>query len=286
MPLVSVVMPVLDAAGTVRAAARSILAEDDVDLELLVVDNGSTDGTVSLVRELDDHRVRLLGCQDRGIVPALNTGLAACSGAFVGRMDADDISVPGRLAKQVARLQADPSLSLVGTWFDVFREDPKDPVRISALVDSDGALRRRLLTGNPFAHGTLMFRRSSVGAYGEDAPFAEDYALILECAARGGLAVVPEVLYHWREHAGSSTASVNRRTAAERVRAGAWMPDGLVDDERTWARPFWAGHPRNRVLRWNTRLLAAAIRRGRLTTAARLLALSGASPRRRIGVDG
>jgi len=128
MPRVAVLMPVRDAARTVRAAAASILRQTFRDLALVCVDDGSTDGTPAVLARLAerDRRVEVVRGPGEGIARALGRGLARCDAEVIARMDADDVAHPSRLALQLEALDADPALAAVGSRVRLF---PRGAVR-------------------------------------------------------------------------------------------------------------------------------------------------------------
>jgi glycosyltransferase involved in cell wall biosynthesis len=113
VPTVSVLMPCWNRERFIGDAIRSILAQTFTDLELIVVDDGSTDGTRAVVASFDDPRLRCLSCEHRGISAAMNAGLAAAQGKFIARLDSDDWWMPDMLATQIAMLDARPDVGLV-----------------------------------------------------------------------------------------------------------------------------------------------------------------------------
>ena len=129
-PVVSVLLPVRNAAGTVEAAVRSVLEQTLAELEVLAVEDGSTDGTRAVLERLsrEDARVRVLPQDARGLVAALQHGLTRARGTYLARMDADDVSLPRRLEASVAALEADAALTGVAAGVALFREDaPPSP---------------------------------------------------------------------------------------------------------------------------------------------------------------
>ena len=124
-PLVSVLLPYRDAAATIEAAVESLLAED-FPFELLAVDDGSRDEGPARVARLAarDGRLRLLATGGVGIPGALSHALAEARAPFLARMDGDDLSLPGRLARSLALLESDPRLAAVGTQVEAFAEGP------------------------------------------------------------------------------------------------------------------------------------------------------------------
>jgi glycosyltransferase involved in cell wall biosynthesis len=209
MPRVSVLLPVRNAARTLRAAATSILRQTERDLALVCVDDGSTDDTPAVLARLAerDRRVVVLRGPGEGIARALNRGLGACDGEIVARMDADDLAHPRRLAAQRAALEADPTLAAAGARVRLF---PRAQVRggmtryahwLNGLVTPE-LVARDLLVEAPLVHPASVVRRAALAAAGgwRDGPFPEDYDLWLRIFAAGGrLTNVPETLLSWRE---------------------------------------------------------------------------------------
>jgi glycosyltransferase involved in cell wall biosynthesis len=211
-PRVSVLLPVHDGASYLEQAVRSILEQSLSDLELIVIDDGSTDGSRDISRRLEeaDGRVRVVARPQTGITGALTDGLALARAELVARMDADDLALPERLEKQVAYLEAHSACVAVGTAFLVI--DPRgDPIKVPDTPIAHDAIDARLLRGDGWAlaHPTVMMRRATlraVGGYRSAFDKVEDLDLFLRMAERGRLANLPEVLLHLRQHFASSTA--------------------------------------------------------------------------------
>ncbi len=243
VPLVSVVLPVRDGAAFVAEAIGSILTQTLDAFELLVVDDGSRDATPAIIGGLAarDRRIRVLTQPSLGLVPALNRGLAEARGPYVARMDADDLAMPERLARQVAALDAHPTVAALGSFCRVIGRDgtvlghrhrrpPTEPAAIRC------ALRR----GNCMIHPTMMLRRSAVldaGGYRAAFRLAEDFDLWLRLAERHDLMNLPEPLLTYRQHtAQSEWQDVEQRALSElgalvvaaQRRAGADDPAGSV----------------------------------------------------------
>ena len=186
MPLVSVLLPTRDAAATLRAAAVSILRGSLRDLELVVVDDGSTDATPALLDRLAgrDRRVRVVRGPGEGIAAALTRGLAASDAPLVARMDADDVAWPGRLALQVAALAAEPALAAAGARVRLFpRARVQGGMRryvawLNGLT-SPALVARDLFVEAPLVHPAALLRRGPLEQVGgwRDGPFPEDYDL-------------------------------------------------------------------------------------------------------------
>lgn len=209
MPRVSVLLPCRNAAAHLGEALRSLAAQTWRDLEIVAVDDASTDATSALLRDWGTRAcpLRLVQGRGQGIVAALNLAVAAARGELLARMDADDIAEPERLARQVAALDAAPALAGCGTGVRYF---PRDIVRdgsldyerwLNSLTSPDAIFRDRFIEC-PIAHPTLLIRRSafeSAGGY-RDAGWPEDYDLVLRLLSGGyRLSNLPQVLLHWRD---------------------------------------------------------------------------------------
>ncbi len=208
LPLVTVLLPVRDGGAFVAEAIGSILAQTFDALELLVVDDGSGDATPAIVGGFaaQDRRVRVLTQSPLGLVAALNRGLAEARGAYVARIDADDVAMPERLARQAAALDAHESVAAVGSACHVIdragavqghRYPPTEPEAIRS------ALRR----GNCMLHPTMMLRRAAVlkaGAYRAAFRLAEDFDLWLRLSEHHDLMNLPECLVGYRWHGDQS----------------------------------------------------------------------------------
>ncbi|HEX7051066.1 MAG TPA: glycosyltransferase [Longimicrobiales bacterium] len=224
MPRISILMPCRDAAACLTEAAASLDTQTYPDFEVVAVDDGSEDHTHDALLDWArrDPRVRVLRSPRRGIVAALTAGLAAAHGELIARMDADDVADPQRFEKQVALLDAEPTITACGTGVRYFpRAAVRDGARryerwLNGLTTPD-AIARDIFVECPIPHPTLLIRRSAlvaVGGYREiGAP--EDYDLVLRLWAAGHrMAKVPEVLLHWRESPGRASRTDPRYSAA------------------------------------------------------------------------
>jgi glycosyltransferase involved in cell wall biosynthesis len=210
-PRVSVLLPARDAEATVEVAVRSILEQTLSDLEVIAVDDGSSDATGAVLARLaaEDERVRVLTTPGLGLVGALNLGLTACHAPLIARMDADDESLPRRLEVSVAALDANPALAGVGTGVDIFRDDrPPSPNLqaygrwLSSLTSPELLFRDRLVE-SPLCHPSVTLRRAALDAVAgwRDGDFPEDWDLWLRLLEAGHrLTAVSEVLHRWRDH--------------------------------------------------------------------------------------
>jgi len=186
-PRVTVLMPVHDAAGFIGQALASVLGQSVSDIECLVVDDGSTDGSAVIAGGTGDPRVRVIRRAHEGMTRALNAGLARARGEYVARLDADDWSAPDRLAQQAAFLDAHAEVVLVGTGIVLVDEAGR---RLRDYLYSTGhdAIARELHQGvNPLPHSSITFRREIVmkaGGYNEVFRISQDYDLYLRLLER------------------------------------------------------------------------------------------------------
>lgn len=211
---VTVLLPVYNGGRHLAAAVSSILTQTHQDLELLAIDDGSTDGSGELLEALDDSRVRVLHQSNVGLVATLNRGLAEARHEVVARMDADDLSSESRLQLQVGFLVSNPDVAAVGCCYDVIDEDDTriDSVHTAA---APAYLRRQLYFRNVLPHAGMTFRRDAVLAVGgyRDVGPAEDYDLWTRLVQRYPIASLPDSLLQYR-----STATGISVLAAEQQR--------------------------------------------------------------------
>lgn len=232
MPVVSVLMPCFNAAGTIEEALSSLADQTLTDYELIAVEDGSGDQTMDILKAwaARDNRIQILPQPHSGIIQALNNGLARCQAPYVARMDTDDRSHPQRLALQVNYLESNPQITVVGSLVAGF---PDRHVRqgfqiylewLNALV-SDEAIRREIFIESPFPHPSVAFRRDPVvleGGYQEHG-WPEDYDLWLRLYLAGDrFAKIPQVLLEWREHPQRLTRTDSRYSLENFLRAKAY----------------------------------------------------------------
>jgi glycosyltransferase involved in cell wall biosynthesis len=200
-----VLLPVWNSEAFLEQAMESILRQTFSSFELLVIDDGSSDRSAAIADRLAsrDHRVRVLRRSHEGLSPALNAGIAAARGEYVARMDADDISVPDRLQKQVAYLDAHPACVAVGTWIEVVDEAGRH-IGLKTFVKKHDEISAALLRCiSPIAHPTVVARRDALlaaGGYDARRYPSEDLDLWFRLGERGELANLGEPLLQYRRH--------------------------------------------------------------------------------------
>lgn len=228
IPLVSVVMPIYNADAYLRKAIESILAQSFRDFELIVIDDGSTDTSLEIIKSYFDKRIRLIKKQNNsGIIDSLNKGIRVASGKYIARMDADDISLPNRLKLQIDFLEINSNHALVGTTIEAI-DNNGNSIDVYPEPTEDDDLKKGLLVRNVFAHGSTMMRTEivrKVGGYTSFALHAEDYDLWTKIARSHKIANLVDLLYKWRVNpAGVSSVRANdQRIAAKRVTDREWQ---------------------------------------------------------------
>ncbi len=201
-------MPVYNGATYLREAIDSILTQTFVDFEFLIINDGSTDLSETIIATYDDPRIKYLkNDHNLGLVNTLNLGIEAAQGEYIARMDADDISLPTRFATQVAFLDQQPEVGACGTAYRYFGEVneekvlPSNPKEAFVLLSSTSCL----------GHPTSMIRKSVLDRhsirYESAYEYAEDYAFWIRISQVASLCSLPEslLLYRWHPHNKSKT---------------------------------------------------------------------------------
>lgn len=206
-PALSVLLPVYNCPRYVGAAIESILSQTFCDFEFLIIDDGSTDETSSVLKQYSDPRIRHIRQENKGLAGTLNAGIGLARGKYIARQDQDDISLPERFERQFAYLEENPDCGLLGTWARIMETDHLAE-RFHRHPSDPSELRYQLLFNNPFVHSSVMIRKSvldAVGGYSTDPERQppEDYELWSRILQVAGVANLPEVLLYYREIPGS-----------------------------------------------------------------------------------
>jgi glycosyltransferase involved in cell wall biosynthesis len=271
VPTISCVVPAYNAERYLRSAIDSILKQTWGDFELIVVDDGSTDSTLEILREYErrDARVRPISRPNTGHTGAINDGIAAARGEFIARMDADDLALPERFAKQIAFLRANPDVVVVGGSVELI--DPHDiPIGESRQPTTHEEIDAKLMhgSGGVIPHPLATFRKSAydrVGPYRAKFNGSEDLDLWLRFAEIGKVANLPEILLKYRRHYQAFSFAKNQvqmqhkahilGEAAERR----GLPKPQLDMDKYWKPP----PVDEQILKWGWR----AIKVGRIDAA-------------------
>ena len=198
---VSVLMSVYNGEKYLRESLTSIYNQAFQDFEFIIIDDCSSDNTPRIIREYKDSRTVIYrNLSNMGSTKSLNIGLGLCKGRYVARMDADDISHPERLGKQVKFLDSHKACLVVGVWARVIDENGKQYDTFK-YPQNFSEIKKVLMTLNPIVHGAIMARRGAIircGGYNEKFIYAQDYDLWLRLSELGQLQNIPEELYSLR----------------------------------------------------------------------------------------
>lgn len=264
-PAIAVLMTVFNGGCHLAPAVQSILSQSHTDFEFLIVDDASTDGSIETLQTLaaGDSRIRLLlNDRNKGQTACLNQGLREAKGKWIARQDADDISLPGRLAAQWAAVQSCPDLVLLGVNGLII--DDKGVFRglIHAPLHDPG-IRWSMPFRNPFIHTGVMFRAGE-GFYNEEFKICQDWEFWSRLAERGRLANLANRLVAYRHsekslsHASAERTDLESAEIVSRIWLGRFgeepsqsslltsFRNGLTSEKRS---PFWDFY-RDTRMRW------------------------------------
>lgn len=219
MPRISVVIPCYNAERYLGEAIDSIRGQTCQDLEIVVVDDGSTDGTRELVARVKDSRLRYLYQDNRGPAAARNRGIAAAQGQYIAPLDADDLALPQRLEGQLAMLEAEPDLAVVGSGYVWIDDEGHHLSWANHSWQKYPELNefRNWLFDCPFVPSATMFRRAAwvdVGGFDEDLIGPEDWNFWMRLALHGHrMAWHREVVCLYRHRADSVSQDAERMSA-------------------------------------------------------------------------
>ncbi|WP_053362684.1 glycosyltransferase family 2 protein [Bacillus sp. FJAT-27251] len=208
---VTVLMPVFNGEKYLKQAIKSILRQTYKNFEFLIIDDGSTDKSVKIIKTYKDPRIRLVrNKKNIGLIKTLNKGLSLARGEYIARMDCDDISLPKRLEKQVEFMDQHPDIGVCGTAVKLIGKKvkwqfPSDPDHIKC----------QLLFANTIAHPTAMIRKKVLNNIKyEKYAHAEDYHLWVTLSNKTKLTNLPEILLKYRQHSKQVSNKFNRKQQA------------------------------------------------------------------------
>lgn len=233
-PLISVIMPVYNAALFVREAIESVLAQTLGDFELIVIDDASTDRSREVLGGITDPRCRVLAnATNLGAAETKNRGIEEARGEFLAFLDADDLAVPRRFARQVEWLRAHPDVGVLGANMEYIDTTGKSLATFDLAELDSRALRARLLFRNGIAQSSVMLRAAALSKsrFRREFEPAEDYDLWVRMDC--GLAVLGETLVRYRVHeqSVSATKSAAMLRAVRAIHAAQLSGLGLDDSE-------------------------------------------------------
>ncbi|MFH0942942.1 MAG: glycosyltransferase [Candidatus Beckwithbacteria bacterium] len=213
-PKLTVIMPVYNQDAVVLAAVDSIVNQTFSDFIFIIIDDASSDNSLEILRSAvkKDQRIRLITNHHHlGLTKSLNQALRLVSTKYIARMDADDISLPTRLVKQINFLETHPQIMLLGTAAYLV-DDTGKQIGLKRCPSDHNRLRTQILKYCPFIHPTWMFRRSilqEIGEYNEAFPFSQDYELALRITRRFKTANLAEPLIKYRVNSAQAISLKN-----------------------------------------------------------------------------
>lgn len=204
-PQISIIMPVYNGERFVAKAVESVLKQSFTDYELLIIDDGSTDGSMEVVKGYNDSRIRLISNEcNLGLVTSRNIGVCQSKGEYVAFLDCDDIALRHRLKVQHDFLVNNPAYALVGSWIVLIDDNGVVTGEFSRYEEPANAIPSILLFDNYFAQSAIMAKREILASelYRSEYPCAEDYDLFSRITSYAKTWNIPEVLTLYRDHAG------------------------------------------------------------------------------------
>lgn len=201
---VSILLPVYNAEDYIGETLSSLISQTYRDLEILVIDDGSTDNSNKIIKDFaeEDNRVRLVEQKNEGLISTLNKGLSLCKGEYIARMDADDISFANRIERQVDFLDVHSEVGIVGSSVILFGDDVSDS--LSLKPENHELNLANLLFAPCFAHPSVMIRKRLIEKhnfhYDLNYQHCEDYKLWVDMAFETKLANISEPLVKYRQH--------------------------------------------------------------------------------------
>ncbi len=203
LPLVSVILPVYNGFPYLDESINSVLKQSFNNYELIIIDDGSTDNSGTIIEKYNDPRIRFFQQSNKGLAATLNRGISLARGEYIARQDQDDVCFPLRFEKQIAFLEDNLAVGLVGTFAEIWDLNERTG-RLLKHPTNDAIIKFKLLFNNHFVHSSMMIRRlvfEKVGGYTEDKSRhpPEDYELWSRVMREFKIANLPEVLMAYRE---------------------------------------------------------------------------------------
>jgi len=234
-PSVSVLMPVYNAEKYIQAAVESILKQTFTDFEFIIINDGSTDGTLDILDAYaqQDKRIRLISRENKGLVATLNEGLALAKTLLIARMDADDIALPNRFRDQVDYLRHNVDVVCVGGCAIVIDEMGRELTLLDVPADDD-EIQQLLLQGHAsFFHPAVMYRKNvvqKIGGYRKDFYPAEDLDLWLRLGEVGKFSNLKDAVIKYRFLSSSISGRMaqQQKTSAKKATEAAWVRRGIT----------------------------------------------------------
>lgn len=232
-PIVSVIMPVYNAEKYILKAVESILNQSFQNLELIIIDDHGTDNSIEIVKEIKDHRIRIIDNKiNMGIAYSRNEGIKNAIGKYIALMDDDDIAPLNRLQMEVDYLDSHPDIDVVAGGELWINEDDEIISYYDQVICNPKRIKAELLFQDVIENGSAMFRKDFVIEkdikYRDGFLGMEDYKFWTECSAKGKIANVSDVLLYWRKTETSETSRVKTELKKEREKKFAQIQIDLL----------------------------------------------------------
>ncbi len=214
MPLISVIIPVYNSTTTIQTTLHSVFQQTFREFELIIVDDGSTDQTLEIVRQYQDNRLQVMACSHRGASVSRNQGLYQSKGEYIAFLDGDDVWTPDKLEKQFQALKANPAAAVAYSWTD-YIDEVGNPLYPGSHVSLNGQVYPQLLIRNFLESGSnpLIERQAliQVGGFDESLQGGQDWDLYLRLAAKYQFITVPQVQIYYRVSSHSISSHLLRQ---------------------------------------------------------------------------
>ena len=216
-PLVSVIMATYNDERYIESTVRSVLVQTFNDFEYVIVNDGSTDDTLKILQKLErlDNRITIIDQKNQGVVASRNTAIKKARGKYIAIIDGDDQWIPQKLEWQVAELETDSNLALIGGGIEMINEDDI-PLGFTCFVPDDTAIKYGMTISNQFVHSSVLYRREdalSVGLYPDTCP-VEDFDFLSQITMLGKVQNLPYPVVRYRIN-GAGISSQSRAAQAK-----------------------------------------------------------------------
>lgn len=232
-PLISVIMPVYNGEKFLGESIKSILKQSLTNFEFLIINDGSTDNTESIISSFTDNRIITINqSENRGIVDALNTGIDAARGKYIARMDADDIAMEKRFERQYLFMQNHPLTAVCGTQA-LLINDQSEPIGELRTVTDNDDIGVNMIFNNSFIHSSTFFKTEILKEYKYSREYqcAEDFHLFMRILLDHQIANLPDFLCCYRDHNNSTTHTLNDKMQRSKYKTQEYLLKRLLKNK-------------------------------------------------------
>ncbi|OGZ02428.1 MAG: hypothetical protein A2430_02025 [Candidatus Liptonbacteria bacterium RIFOXYC1_FULL_36_8] len=213
-PKISVLMSVYNGKKYLKEAIDSILNQTFRDFEFIIINDGSTDTTADILSSYSDPRLKIItNPVNLDLTKSLNIGLNLAKGEFIARQDADDLSLPNRLEKQLSFMEKNKDISLIGSWAKIIDNKGQFVKNNYSPSDSDFLKFQINFIKNPLIHSSIFFKRDilkEVKQYDKNFIYAQDFSFYSKIIRKYKISVVPQILIKYRDHAETISRTTNK----------------------------------------------------------------------------